>query len=239
MTETGVTVSPPSSVPSIDSRGWVEPKETFPGLVLVSTKRECDPKYMEPNQFRTLPLPRPVWQWDLRVERLDAKYQLPDGSQAEVIIYGGFDLERWNDRTKLIEPVNARSNKEALISDAWVRVFGSVEPPEVLVGKIAMFDFYRSKRIGRNIARKILLPLGVLDPDYKFTGEVQMFVVPRTEESVTTDNGAAGSSAATAVSDEDVYAQLPVILDGHNSNNPSLLIKVIPANMRYVRGGSP
>ena len=225
---------PPSSVPGIDSRGWAEPKETFPGTVIVSTKRECDPKYMEPNQFRTVPLPRPVWQWHLEVERLDARYQLPDGSQAPVIIYGGFDLERWNDRTRQIEPINTRSNKEALISDAWVNIFGSVEPAESLTGKIAMFDYYQSKRIGRNIARRILLPVGALEPTYEFTGEVQMFVVARTEDTVTTagDNGAGSSNQTANLTDEAVYASLPQLLDGLNRTNPSLLIKALPAMYR-------
>lgn len=240
MTDPTDATRPPTSVPGIDPRGWIEPKETFPGEVIVSAYRECDPKYMEPNQYRTVKLPRPVWQWDLRVKRLDAVFQLPDGSRADVVRYGGYDLERWNNRTGEIEPINLRSNKEALMGGAWVQVFGTIEPPESLVGKKALFEFYPSKRVGRNVAKNILLPLvPALAPDYAFTGEVQVFVVTRDQDgtapNVTQDGATTANLPQTSVvlSEDDAFAQLPALLDGLNRTDVAGIINKLPANLRH------
>ena len=242
MTVEGVGTRPPQGVPSIDPRGWIEPKETFPGVVIVSEYRECDPKYMEPNQFRTVALPRAVWQWDLRVERLDAVYQLPDGSQAAVVRYGGYDLERWNNRTGEIEAVNLRSNKEQQIGNAWVSLYGTVEPPETLLGKKAMFEFYPSKRVSKNnVAKNILLPISVLPPDWTFTGEKQVFVVSRdaAKTGATPDAARDGASAApiptavSALTEEEAFARLPSVLNGLNRTDVAGIINKLPAEMRH------
>ena len=87
------------------------------------------------------------------------------GERVDAIRYGGFDLERMNTRRyeyliangvdshqaalEAIEPVNLFSNKEAEISESWSRVFGNIEPPEVLEGKKLTVDFYSQKRVGR------------------------------------------------------------------------------------------
>ena len=242
MTEEGIGVRPPQGVPGIDPRGWIEPKETFPGVVITSEYRQCDPKYMEPNQFRTVALPRAVWQWDLRVERLDAVYQLPDGSQAAVVRYGGYDLERWNNRTGEIEAVNLRSNKEQQIGNAWVSLFSTVEPPESLLGKKAMFEFYPSKRVSKNnVAKNILLPISALPPDWTFTGEKQVFVVSReaTEAGATADAARDGASAApipqpaAVLSEDDAFARLPALLNGLNRTDVAGIINKLPAEMRH------
>ena len=236
------SATPPPGVPGIDPRSWIEPKETFPGRVLVSAYRLCDPKYMEPNQFRTVRLPRQVWQWDLRVERLDAVYQLPDGSQVPVVRYGGYDLERYNARTGTIDPTNLRSNKEVLIGNAWVGCFTTIEPPESLVGKMADFEFYPSKRIARNVAKNILLPIKVLAPDWTFTGEKQVFVVTRESQEARAAGGS-GDAAATgtteptltgpAVSVADAETRLPVLLNGKNRNDIAGLINSLPSEVRH------
>ena len=239
------SATPPAGVPSIDPRSWIEPKETFPGKVIVSAYRLCDPKYMEPNQFRTVALPRQIWQWDLRVERLDAVYQLPDGSQVPVVRYGGYDLERYNARTGQIEPTNLRSNKEVLIGNAWVTCFTTIEPPESLVGKMADFEFYPSKRIARNVAKNILLPIRALAPDWTFTGDKQVFVVTREAQEArqaATGGSAAGatgtSSSTTAVtgtvvSVADAETQLPALLHGKNRNDIAGLINSLPTEVRH------
>lgn len=242
MTEEAVGTRPPQGVPGIDPRGWIEPKETFPGEVIVSCYRECDPKYMEPNPFRATALPRPVWQWDLRVKRLDAVYQLLDGSRAEVVRYGGYDLERWNNRTGEIEAVNLRSNKEQQIGNAWVSLYVTVEPPESLLGKKAMFDFYPSKRVSKNnVAKNILLPISVLPPDWTFTGDVQVFVVSRdaAEVGATADAARDGASAApipqatNILSEDEAFARLPSILDGLNRTDVAGIINKLPTEMRH------
>ena len=227
----------PPGVPGADPRGWIEPKETFPGKVIASAYRLCDEKYMEPNQFRTQRLPRQIWQWDLRIERLDAVYQLPDGSQVPVVRYGGYDLERFNTRTGEIEPTNLRANKEVLIGGAWVACFGSIEPPEQLVGRMAEFEFYPSKKLQRNVAKNVLLPLRALTPDYTFVGDKQVFVVTReAQDARGQESGQAAGvptqQASTILSAEAALAQVPSLLHGKNRNNLSELISSLPNDVR-------
>ena len=238
------SATPPAGVPSIDPRSWIEPKETFPGRVLVSAYRLCDPKYMEPNQFRTVRLPRQIWQWDLRVERLDAVYQLPDGSQVPVVRYGGYDLERYNARTGTIDPTNLRSNKEVLIGNAWVTCFTTIEPPESLVGKMADFEFYPSKRISRNVAKNVLLPIKALPPDWTFVGDKEVFVVTREAQEARQAAAGGGGSAAQStasttaptgvvVSVAAATMQLPELLHGKNRNDIAGLINSLPSEVRH------
>ena len=238
------SATPPAGVPSIDPRSWIEPKETFPGRVIVSAYRLCDPKYMEPNQFRTVRLPRQIWQWDLRVERLDAVYQLPDGSQVPVVRYGGYDLERYNSRKGEIEPTNLRSNKEVLIGNAWVTCFTTIEPPESLVGKIADFEFYPSKRISRNVAKNVLLPIRALPPDWTFVGNKEVFIVTREAQEARDAAAGGGGSAAQSttgtiaptgvvVSVAVATTQLPELLHGKNRNDIAGLINSLPSEVRH------
>ena len=239
----GPSATPPPGVPGIDPRAWIEPKETFPGKVIVSAYRLCDPKYIEPNQFRTVALPRTIWQWDLRVERLDAVYQLPDGSQVPVVRYGGYDLERYNSRTGTIEPTNLRSNKEVLIGNAWVMCFTTIEPPESLVGKMAEFEFYPSKRIGRNVAKNILLPIKALAPDWTFVGDKQVFVVAQEAHDARTggsDGHVSGITGTTtplvtgvSLPMADAERKLPTLLHGKNRNDIAALINGLPNEVRH------
>jgi hypothetical protein len=175
------------------------------------------------------------------VKRLDAVYQLPDGSRAEVVRYGGYDLERWNQRTGEIEPINLRSNKEALIGGAWVQVYGTIEPPESLVGKMGMFELYPSKRIGKNVAKNVLIPLApAFDPSYTYTGEVQVFTVTReqqgsvTEDSATASvNGAVANAGVVALDEAAVLAALPSFLDGKSRNDAAGIINALPKELRH------
>lgn len=248
MTEKNNESGPPVG---IDPAGWDEPKEEFPGEVTVSVFRLCDEKYMAPTEFRAA-LPRAIWQWDLRVKRLDAVYQLFDGSRADVIRYGGYDLERLNNNkaadlarqglplTEAIEPVNLRSNKEAMISNAWKGAFptqlGAVIPtdPEsarVLEGCKAQFEFYPSKRVGRNVAKNVLLPITALPPDYSFTGNQQVFIVPRRNED--SDGTTASVSVPSAVvSAEVAIEQLPTFLNGQNRSNVPAIMNALPPSLR-------
>ena len=231
----------PPGVPGADPRGWIEPKETFPGKVIVSAYRLCDEKYMEPNQFRTQRLPRQIWQWDLRIERLDAVYQLPDGSQVPVVRYGGYDLERFNSRTGDIEPTNLRSNKEVLIGGAWVQCFGSIEPPEQLTGRMANFEFYPSKRLQRNVAKNVLLPITPLAPDFTFVGDKQVFIVTREAQEARGQGGSGQGTGTTAVTPQsstvlgaaDALARVPALMHGKNRNNLSELLSSLPNEVRH------
>ena len=222
----------------INPDAWVEPFETWPAEVIVSAYRECDEKYMVATEFRPA-LERPVWQWDLRVRRLDARFQLLDGSSADVVKYGGYDLERYNGRSGQIETINLRSNKEALISNAWIKAFTTIEPPEVLVGKKAMFEFYPSKRVGRNVAKNILIPVLALAPDYVFPGEVEIFVQKTPlDEGAAIGGSSTGATEAPAITTTEVLRTAEAIsalvpfLNGVNRATIASIVPSLPANVR-------
>lgn len=237
-------VAPPSGF-SIDPSTWVEPKQTFPGKIIVSRVRWSDEKYNQATEFRPA-LPRAVAQWDVRVQCLDRMYLLPDGSQAEVVRYGGVDLEKWSSRDEAIVPIHAGFAKETFVTAEWKRVFGTTEPPESLVGKFAEFEFYAAKRMGGRgrIAKNILVPTAVLTPDYTFTGDVELIQVTREQEA--RDGEGTGAEAPTdteaQLSDEETTRVLVDFLVGRNvagDNAAAGLIGALPTTLRTqaVLGG--
>lgn len=232
----------------IDRKGWIEPSELYPAEVVVSHYRECDEKYMLPNDFRKIALPRPIWQWDLRVKALDRVLETPEGERVDAIRYGGFDLERLNTREyerlvakgtdphqaalAAIEPVNIFSNKEGEISDSWSGVFGNIEPPEVLEGKKIMAEFFPQKRVGRrNVAKRVLLAREALPPDYTFDGEVEVIKLQRRDDEDTPEPTSTEGTSHTA-SATDAKAAIPALLNGKNKNNLQDIIKAVPAELR-------
>ncbi len=198
---------------SIDPDSWVEPKESFPGQVLVSAYRWSDPKYLDgvvnrivkdsagneqarsPEQvLEMLAAVNPqhipqIPQWDLRVKRLDTILHLPDGSKADAVRYGGYDLVKWSNRDATFVQINLNYGKEAFIGGQWKKIAGTTEPPSVLEGKFFDFDFYPNKKFGGAMpAKRVLVPTRVLPPNFTFSGEVNTIVVP--------DRGDAGEAEA-------------------------------------------
>ncbi len=195
---------------SIDPATWEDPKETFPGIVEVSTKRWASEKYLESKTFWEgfNPIGARLPQWDLRVRRLDALFVLPDGEQVPAFRYGGVDLKKWSNRERKFADLSSRYHKEWYIVSEWKRIFGRVEPPETLVGRMAMFDFYRSKSFpGSSMpSTNVLVPSSLLPPTYTFTGEVRLIQVPARE--------AEGTEAATeSEGDGRVDAEQPAVQD--------------------------
>jgi hypothetical protein len=235
MTSVNGTTPQPGPPTGINPTGWAEPFETWPAEVVVSEFRLCTDEYMAARTFRPA-LPRAIWQWALQVKRLDERFQLLDGSAADMTKWGGYDLERLNTRATppIIETINLQSNKEALISNAWIRCFSTIEPPETLIGKKAMFEFYPSKRTGRNVAKNILLPVTALAPDYVFPGEITVRVQRApTEGSTDHANGVAEVPASTMTFDyETALVALVPFLDGVNSGNLASIVPSLPANVR-------
>jgi hypothetical protein len=233
-------IAPPSGF-SIDPSTWVEPKQTFPGKIIVSAMRWSDEKYNQATEFRPA-LPRPVAQWDVRVQCLDRMYLLPDGSQAEVIRYGGIDLQKWSARDEAIVPIHAGFQKETLITGEWKRVFGTTEPPEILVGKFAEFEFYPAKRGARGrIMTNVLIPTAVLPPDFTFAGDVELIQVTREQqESRGTDAEATTEASTTPEAPaEEVAEQLVNFLVGQKADNAAAIIGALPDTLRTqsVLGG--
>jgi len=243
---------------SIDPDSWTEPSQLFPGQVLVSEYRWCSDKYLDGVVDRIVAQADPklgltreavlqrladsnpskearIPQWDLRVKRLDVILQLPDGSQVDAVRYGGFDLVKWNRTENTFVAINPNYQKETFISSAWKRIAGTVQPPEVLVGKLFDFEFFPTKRFGGAMpAKRVLVPLRLLAPDYQYTGEVQITQVPDREDSNT--NEAATATAPTAqegISEADAIERLVMeILPGQNINNMGAVVALLPPEVR-------
>src|SRR3989304_44466 len=110
---------------SIEPGTWVEPKQTFPGIVVVSRYRLASDEYKKATQFRPA-IADPLPQWEFRVERLDARLLLPDGSQAPAIRYGGVDLRKWSNREQALVPISSAYAKEWFIVNESRKVFGKL-----------------------------------------------------------------------------------------------------------------
>jgi hypothetical protein len=241
---------------SIDPSTWVEPKESFPGYVAVSDYRWCNQKYLDgvvtriagqaritqeavldslravnPTKVALIP------QWDLRVKRLDTVLQLPDGSQVDAIRYGGYDMVKWNNVQNAFVPINPNDGKEAFISGEWKRIAGQTEPPTLLAEKFFNFDWWPAKRFGGSMpAKRVLVPTGVLPPDFTFTGEVRIIQVPDRGDGQESTSGATSGGAAPAanlLSLEDAVSKLVTdILPGTNNKQMGALVQALTPDMR-------
>lgn len=251
---------PPIAGVSIDPSTWVEPKVEFPGKVIVSDYRWANQKYLDmvierimrdskytleqvlASLAQATPGNHPnIPQWNCQVERLDAAFQLPDGSNAPATRFGGIDMVQWNNREKRFMAVVAGGGKAPYITGEWKRVFGTIDPPSVLVGRLAEFDFYPSKRFGGpQPAKNVLVPTKVLPPDYVFTGEKQIIVVTReqAEGQASGDAPLAGAPDAgqpsSALRYEDALTQLVPLLDGKDGRPAAAgaLIGALPQHLR-------
>lgn len=217
---------------TIDPATWVEPKETFPGKVTESTYRLASEEYKAATEFRpaiTDALP----QWSVRVERLDLIARRPDGSQSPWVYYGGIDLKRWSNREKRIVPVNSRFPKEWFTISAWKAIFGTIHPPEQLVGKFAMFDWYETKSFGSVLAKRVLVPSLLLPPDYLYPEEPRIVDIRREEE--TEEQPEVSTNGPTPVGvtqDQALEILATTYLPGRNANDRGGLISQLPAELQ-------
>ncbi len=251
---------------SIDPESWVEPKESFPGQVLVSAYRWSDPKYLDgvvgrivkdsagteqaksPEQvLEMLAAVNPqhipqIPQWDLRVKRLDTQLQLPDGSQADAIRYGGYDLVKWSNRDGSWVQINLNYGKEAFIGGQWKKIAGTTEPPSVLEEKFFNFDFYPNKRFGGSMpAKRVLVPTSVLPPNFTFTGEVNTIVVPDRGDGATAESTESATPGTATLTGEAADAALCAFLIANScdTSNSAGILTELPAELRSpdVLGG--
>ena len=166
-------------IPSIDPSTWIDPSTIFPGEIVHSYFRDAVDAYKAATAFHPQ-LDRCI-QWYVRVKRLDAVVEMPDGSRHDAMArFWGIDVEKYSSRDKKMQGISSRFRKEFEIMTAWTKVFGPLATPDQvnnLEGKKAIFEHYDSVRIGgaKNAARNVLYAKEILDPDYVFDGEVQVF----------------------------------------------------------------
>ena len=234
MSEVIASPETPITGVNIDPASWEDPKESFPGRIVLSQYRWADEKYRAETEFR--PALPPFEQWALQVERLDARGVTPEGAEVPLTRYGGADLKKWDKQNEKLVPLSSRNAKEWFIVNEFKRVFGTIHPPEVLEGKIAMFDFYETKSFsGRFTARNILVPTTILSPDYQFTGEVRLIQFRNRDE----DEDTGPTQAVTGMSNEEAESQLAKILPGMSKGNTVSIIQALSPELRtpYVLEG--
>ncbi len=223
---------------NIDPATWEDPKQSFPGEIVITEFRMASDKYRAKTEFRPA-ITEELPQWDLRVKRLDATRQMLDGSYEDSFYYGGFDLKKWNVRVNDgaggLVPLSSRYPKEWFITTAYKNVFGTVHPPTVLLGKKAMFDFYPAKAFGTVTARRVLVPASILAPDFEFTGEKVIFKEREKEDGDATEGTDAAVSSNGAVellSHEAAMELIPALVVGLKAGDVAGIIEKLPQNLR-------
>lgn len=227
-TDTNMSQVPEISIGALDPNTWEEPKELIPARIKVSEYRICDPKYMAPTSFRAA-LPRPIWQWDLQLERLDAEFSLLDGSRAPVTLFCGVDLEKLQKNGQIQKIARTRGKEQFQVS-AWTKHFGAAQViPSVdtgrvygkeygamagkpilqsaMVGQLVVVARYREKDITGNgfFAKNVTEPVETLLPTYTFAGDKHIFVQKRGEvvDGDVASAASAGLGATSSLSKED------------------------------------
>jgi len=172
MTDTNVPLVP------LDTAQWQEPTLEFVGEVKVCEFRTTDDaKGRDGRTFtETRGLPRPGRTWHVEVDRLDAVYDLEDGTNAPVRVYMTVDLERLIDG--VMSPVTRGDNKPTFTIDQWSKAGIRLMPdPTRVVGVRAEFTLARTKMFRGAAAKDVLYPTKILAKDFQFAGEVRHFQV--------------------------------------------------------------
>jgi hypothetical protein len=236
---------------SIDPATYVEPKEQFPGIVETSTITWAREKYETEKLTRiaqqneiTLDELRaalgkanvngeqrlPVYQLDVR--RFDVIFQRPDGSQAPVLIYAGWDMLNWSNRNSAWQGVSATFGKAAFVGPEWARVAGQLHPPEILASRMFEFDFWQQKRLGKFPTGNVLVPTKALAPDYQYTGDVRIALIKAEAETTPGDTDTAGVTATTVDLSLATHRIITEILPGLNVNSAATIVQAVPPELR-------
>ena len=226
---------------TIDPATWEDPKQTFPGIVVESNYQLASDKYRAATKFRPA-IEEDLPQWHVKVQRLDARLVLPDGEQIDAYRYGGIDLKKYvsqRDGGGMMVNISSRFRKEWFIVSEWKRVFAQTQPPEILIGRKAMFDFYPSKAFGGPMpATNVLVPVSILLPDYEFDGEIQLITVRARDDAAagpTLDADAEdvpGDGPTPTLSREDALERIITeVLPGKNVKNAAAIIMALPKEL--------
>ncbi len=199
----------------LDPTQWTEPSEQFFGKII-----ECgfgttdDSKGRDGKTFTEFrELPRPIRTWRVVIERLDAVYDLDDGTTPPVHVYMTIDLERYVDGKFIPVSISKGANKATFTVTKWTEAGVRLAPdPTKNVGKICEFERLRSKMFGSVAAKDITYPLKVLPENFVFQGDIRHFkpkAISLDEAAATVETEAQAASAAATI-DEDELATLLV-----------------------------
>ena len=214
---------PDNEVPIIplDSSKWEEPVTDFFGEVVKSEYRTTDDaKGHDGRTFtESRGLPRPGRSWHVEIKRLDAVYDLADGTTAPVTVYMDIDLERLvNGRMVPVPPGN---NKPTFVIDRWNKAGLVLAPkPEAAIGKKAQFRTERTHDFGGpQRAKSLTYPLKLLPDGYEFAGDVIRFQV---KEKTSLEQAAELVEGSTAPAEQVAEVDVPSLLVGTENTSADL-----------------
>lgn len=213
---------------SADPADWEEPRQEFPGEVIVSRYRWASEEYRRAFNIKAPPEVQ-IPQWECQVKNLSAQYA--DGNP--VISYWTPDVKQWDEREKRLTGFSSAS-KNFTTNEKWKKVFGAIHPPENLIGKKAMFAFYSSMSMGRGrVATRVLFPISPLDDDYTFTGELRI-IEPRAREDGGDGAVATPGTPSSAITHEEALEKvITEYLPGKAvGETPIQLVQKLPAELR-------
>jgi len=228
-------------LPTVDPSTWLTTSEKFPGVIVESYYRDANEAYKEANTFR--PKVDRIAQWYIRVQRMDAIVDMPDGSQHPAMVrFWSVDLEKYDERKKAMIPIGPQFKKEYEIITEFNEKFDVGHDVEALVGRKAMFEFWPKKKMSSGrIADNVLLPLEVLNDDYVFTGEIRHFEGRNYDDDGTSDavSGENLASAISSVEADDALANWYVgqTVEGAQSKVGELPTALIEAQAGDVASG--
>lgn len=222
MTDSVQTPTPDFNVSALDPSTWEEPKELIPVVVVKSEYRWSDAKYNGATAFRAA-LPRPIQQWNLELERLDAEFALLDGTRAPVIMYAGADLEKLQ-KDGTLQKIMRTRGKENFVVGAWtqhVGVANLVPDPGKIIGMKLVVARYREKDITGNgfFAKNVIVPVETLTPTYTYMGDKRVFTQTRpndVNEGDVQSAAAAGFGGAPSISKEEAAAKIGSFLSANS-----------------------
>ena len=190
----------------LDTSKWEEPVTDFFGVVTKSEYRTTDDaKGQDGRTFtESRGLPRPGRTWHVEIQRLDAIYDLADGTTAPVTVYMTVDLERLSNGRMISVPFG--DNKPTFTVDKWNESGLRLAPaPGAVIGKKAQFRLERTHKFGGMTAKDIVYPTKLLPDGYQYTSEVTRFQV---KEKTSLEQAAEAVEASTGPAEVDVPSLL-------------------------------
>lgn len=153
-------------MPSLDPKTWETPKEEFVGVIRVACYSNTDASKTKDGETFTefFNLPRPIPTFRLVVQRLDAVYKNKEtGETSPLLRFQDLQLERFDERKKVIVPVTQGDNKNTYILTKFAESRVKLVPsPEAVQGAVCRFVREGTHRFGGNMAKNLLYPVKLL-----------------------------------------------------------------------------
>lgn len=235
--DTGISQEVP-----LDPGAWTEPEEKFIARLAECRRSTTDESHGKDGRTFTeaRQLPRPLQQFRVVWERLDAVWENADGTVSPVKVYMTLDLEKFVDGRVISMALSKGNNKATYTLEMWKKAGVRLAPdPTVNEGCIFEVTRLRSKLFGTVSAKDITYPIQKFPEGYVYKGDIRRIQ----SQATSLDDAAAGVEATVQTSsqaasfDED---ELAALLAGVPAEDTAALTafvgthKEIPADMRLA-----